>query len=163
MSKIVALCLAAALAGACSKSKGRKSAPATTVVAPTPGVPVLEKPLDNKSVLVIGNKYLAATKTEAVVAGGAPDAALNEFQAELYPKLKTYCGTACHSNNAFPFASAGAPLAYQTAKKYMTANPDDSKMIQNIKAGHNGVDPAIAAELAPMIKKVAAELAKQGG
>ena len=154
---LVALVGLAGGGAACNKKNGSGSkgaAPAPTAVLPTP--------LDNKSVLVIGTKYLAATKTQTATTA-APDAALALFTTTLYPKLKVYCAAGCHVANAFPFASDGAPLAYQTAKKYMTANPDDSKMIQNIKAGHNGVKPEWAAELAPLIKAVAAAVAKQGG
>jgi hypothetical protein len=151
------LALALALtATACGKKNGHKNNAATPAAAAA--LPVLANPLDDKSVLVIGNKYLAATKIQAA-GEGAPEPGLAAFSTELYPKLRDNCGPGCHAVNAYPFASDGAPLAFQTAKKYMTANPDDSKMIQNIKSGHNGVKPDLAADFSAAIAKVAAAMA----
>lgn len=156
MPRFFAVAIIAAILVACSK-QNTDAKPAAS-----PGAAfALEHPLDASSVLVIGSKQLVATKTIAAPAIDASNTAYAAFSSELYPKLRTYCATACHAVNAYPFASDGTPLAFEIAKAYMTSNPDNSKMIQNIRASHNGVDPALAAELAPPIQKVATELAKQ--
>lgn len=152
-SKVIlaALFVASAFAvNACGKDKGRGIAGAAAADA----VP-LPVPLDAKSVLVISDKLLAATTIEAKASGSVQDPQLKAFEAGLYLKLKANCAAGCHAVNAFPFASDGVSLAWSVAKRYIAANPDESKMIQNVKAGHNGVNPALASELSALIQKVA--------
>lgn len=136
--------------GCAKKSKSNKSSP-TSVSDPN-----FTKPVTANSVLEIGHQTLAGTKTvrkgESTV---TDDAALAVFTAELHPKLKQYCAGGCHDVNQRPFASDAASLAYETAKGFMTVDPEDSQMIINIKAGHNGTNPAWAAEFSPAITKVA--------
>lgn len=110
--------------------------------------------LTKNSRFVISSNKIVGTKTIPKTAA-AESPGLTAFKAGLYPKLKGYCGQ-CHAGqNAVPFASAGIDLAYQTAKKYVAADPEASQIIKNIRAAHNGVTPAWADELAPFVKEVA--------
>jgi mono/diheme cytochrome c family protein len=88
--------------------------------------------------------------------GAAADPRRERFAAGLYPKLQGYCGQCHGGQNDFPFASPGLDLAWVTAQRYLSADPAQSKIIQNVRAGHNGVDPAWEEELAPLIGELAA-------
>lgn len=150
---VVAGTLALLGTAACSKKKkggGDASAPAAVED------PNFAKPVSASSILEIGSQSLVASKTvRKNEMSTEADPALAVFEAELYPKVRQYCAAGCHDVNQRPFASDAVSLAYEIAKPFMTVNPDDSQMIINIKASHNGTDPAWAEEVGAAITKVA--------
>lgn len=116
--------------------------------------------LGKGATFVISKASIVAVKKipagEVPAGGGAPaDPRRERFAAGLYPKLQAYCGQCHGGQNDFPFASPGLDLAWVTAQRYLSADPAQSKIIQNVRAGHNGVDPAWEGELAPLIGELA--------
>lgn len=150
---MLALCGASFLAApACKKKKSGGSAASEVD-------PNFEKPVTASSVLELGSAQLAGTKIVSQNdVSATSDPALAVFAAELHPKLKQYCAAGCHDMNQRPFASDAISLAYEMAKPFMADNPDDSQMIKNIRASHNGTNPAWAAEVGAAIQKVAAAI-----
>lgn len=151
MAIVVGLSVALGGSWSCAKKKKKDSSTPAAIVDGN-----FEKPISAASTLEIGHALLAGTKlvTKNEIAA-ADDPALKVFEAELYPKLKLYCAAGCHDVNAKPFASDAVSLAFETAKPYMTDNVEDSQMIKNIKASHNGTKPEWAAIVGPSIQKVA--------
>ena len=139
-----------AVLASCSKKKSMSSSPASSIADPN-----FERPLSPNSFLSIGRQNLVGTKiitkNDSLIAG---DPGFKAFEANLYPKLRQYCASGCHDVNKRPFASEGVTLAYEVARPFLTANPDDSPMVQNIRASHNGTNPEWAPEVAAAIAKV---------
>lgn len=115
--------------------------------------------LDQTQALIISPNRLVASKTVPKALSGQPeDPAFSSFSGGLYVSLKNHCSP-CHAGqNAVPFASPGVDLAFATAKKYVNDDPEKSQIVINIRARHNGVDPAWAAEIAPLVQDVAAQI-----
>jgi hypothetical protein len=158
-SGLGAALLAAAALASCSETKPKSSsdssgstpAETTTLAAPYEGV------LGPNSALKISKGAIVGAKPVGKVeVADADAAALAEFESGLHPKLVEYCGQ-CHAGQqAGPaFASAGTTLAFTLVKPYLNADPEASKIIINIRASHNAVDPAWADEVAPLVKAVA--------
>jgi mono/diheme cytochrome c family protein len=116
--------------------------------------------LGEGATLVISKASIVAVRKLPKSDAAAGDAAAADlrrerFAAGLYPKLQGYCGQCHGGQNDVPFASPGLDLAWVTAQRYLSANPEQSKIILNVRSGHNGVDPAWADELAPLIGELA--------
>ncbi len=108
--------------------------------------------LDASSKFVVGSGQVVAIKTIRKDLAAANDPLQTRFEQGLHPQLKQYCSP-CHAGqNAFPFASPGVDLAYATVKKYVTADPETSKIMLNIRSGHNGVKPEWADTIGPLLK-----------
>lgn len=107
--------------------------------------------------LVVSEAKLIGTKTLIGAAKNSDDVGLSMFEVDgLYELVKTHCGS-CHAGQSKgpQFASAGVHLAYESIKPYLTHNPDDSLIVANIRAGHNGVAPRLAAAFADKIDQLA--------
>lgn len=153
LAVVCATSLTAGLGCAKKKKKGDSSG-SSSVIDPN-----FEKPISATSILNIGVQTLAGTKLVSKNdVSTVADPAMAVFEAEIYPKVRQYCAESCHNVNQLPFASDAVTLAFETAKPFMTVNPEDSQMIKNIKASHNGTNPAWAAEIGPAITKVAEAL-----
>jgi hypothetical protein len=113
---------------------------------------------------ISANAVVAVKEVPKSLNDSADDKALAEFQAALYGKLRDNCSGGCHDVNAtIPLASPGVDLAWITvqSKGYITADPEQSLIVKDIRAAHHGVDPALADEIAPLIKNVADDLAAE--
>ena len=136
---------------ACHEVKPRTVTKSTQTLGDAYG----ETAVTAQSAIVISTAKVVALKQIPKASVDVADPARDDFKLGLYAKVKQYC-TPCHAGqNQFPFASPGLDLAYATAKKYVAVDPEASKMIQQIRSGHNGAQAAWVAEFAPLITSVA--------
>lgn len=111
--------------------------------------------LNSQSKIKISDRSLVAIYDPAEA--GTSDGFSNEkFETNLYPLLKANCANGgCHDSNKYPFASTAPFQAAEAAKPYVNIkDPESSKMVQNIKAGHNGVSADLASQFVDAIKKM---------
>lgn len=153
---IVAMSFAALVLAGCKKDEKKSAPSSTTLSGPYSGELNANSSLVISPGKVIAGKALAQS-TDTIQ--GDPGRA--EFEAGLYPKLKEYCsGSGCHSDNRYPFAAEAPFLAFDAFKQFANVDPEASQIIINIRANHNGVDPAWAEIVAPLVQEVSEKIAE---